>query len=84
MARQRFHISCYVWGIYAGIYNIFGQKWLVRDDVTKEAIEAVRDYLYYIHISENVEGVDRERLTWKMDNGDIVSLVLTVQKHRKG
>ena len=40
-----YHVGCGVFGIYAGVLNKKGDKWLHKSDVTDEATSAVAQYL---------------------------------------
>ena len=46
MTANDIHVECSVFGtaIYAGKLNKKGNMWTQKKDVTKETIEAVRDY----------------------------------------
>ena len=42
---KEYHVSMGLFGIYAGITNKKGDKWLDKTDVTDEAINAVAGYM---------------------------------------
>lgn len=43
--KKEYHVSMGLFGIYAGIINKKGDKWLDKTDVTDEAINAVAGYM---------------------------------------
>lgn len=41
----KYHVGCGVFGIYAGVLNKNGDKWLRKSDVTDECISASAQFL---------------------------------------
>ena len=42
-----YHVGCGLAGIYAGTLKKSGVEWLHKSDVTKEAISAVMEHMYF-------------------------------------
>lgn len=42
-----YHVGCGLAGIYAGILKKNGKEWLHKSNVTREALSAVAQYLFF-------------------------------------
>ncbi len=60
--------------IYAGIVNDAGDKWEEQTDVTKEALESVRDHLAFVAANNNLE--EGVCYRWGKDDGSAIMLKL--------
>jgi hypothetical protein len=77
-----YHVSCGICGIYAGTLEPKNKNlWRNKSDVTKEAIEAVRDHM----VLELLGGYDSPETfsggwRWKLKGGRTVELRVTIKE----
>lgn len=73
---SEYHVSCGMFGIYAGTVKRNGTEWKDKTRVTDEAIEAVRDWL----LSE-VQFYNRtfSGYTWTTKDGETVTLKVSIE-----
>lgn len=72
-----YHVGCGMFGIYAGTLMPNKKEWKNKSQVTDEAIEAVRDYLFDEFIkNDKTEG----GYEWKRKDGRIVQLTISVKE----
>ena len=76
-----YHVGCGIAGIYAGTVKKNGMEWLNKSQVTDEAIEAVRDWLYGKFIKD---GKTEGGYQWKRKDGRTVSLIVKVEGETDG
>lgn len=71
-----YHVGCGAFGIYAGTLMPNKTMWRNKSEVTEEAIDAVRDYLY----GEFIKGGKTEGgYEWKTKDGKTVQLIVKVK-----
>lgn len=70
-----YHVGCGIAGIYAGTLKKNGNEWLNKSLVTDEAIDAVRDYLWFQKESEK----DHFGYEWSLKNGGKIKLIVVVE-----
>lgn len=75
---SEYHIGCGIAGIYAGRLNKAKTMWLQKNDVTKDALASVRDYLRS-HIEDGKNSFGYE---WNIKDGKVVSLVVSVREDK--
>lgn len=63
--------------IYAGTINKDKTKWLKKSDVTKEALEAVRDHFLDLYNNENTEA-NSVGYQWTNKEGKVITLSLNI------
>ena len=73
---SEYHVSCGMFGIYAGTVKRNGTEWKDKTRVTDEAIEAVRDWLlseaqFYNRIFSGY--------TWTTKDGETVTLKVSIE-----
>lgn len=76
-----YHVGCGSLSgrIYAGTVNKKGDKWVNKNDVTEEALGAVRDHLLAAkNLEENKDAV-AIGYQWETDNNKIITLQLVVK-----
>lgn len=73
---NEYHVSCGMFGIYAGTVKRNGTEWKDKTRVTDEAIEAVRDWL----LSE-AQFYNRtfSGYTWTTKDGETVTLKVSIE-----
>lgn len=79
--NKEYHIGAGNFGIYAGILKT-PNEWKEKSECTNEAIEAVRDYMVDNCLT-NIEQEDTGGYTWKLKNGNIVELRISILKNKK-
>ena len=81
MTDKKYHISCGVFGIYAGTVKANGEEWKDKTECTDEAIEAVRDYL----VQECLGGLHSDKTTggysWKLKDGRTEKLMIAIEEN---
>ena len=75
-----FHVKCspLTGNIYAGTINKSGTKWLKKNDVTEEALAAVRDHFMNI-LADSSSTTNTIGYQWTRIDGSEVTLQLTVK-----
>ena len=77
-----YHVGCGAFGIYAGTLNGRNKSlWQNKNEVTDEAINAVRDYM----VNELLGGIEclksnTEAYFWKLKDGREVELRITIKE----
>lgn len=77
-----YHVGCGVFGIYAGTLEPKNKSlWRNKSDVTKEAIEAVRDHM----IMQLLGGLNCSKASssgwrWKLKDGRTVELLVKIKE----
>ncbi len=70
-----YHVGCGFAGIYAGILKKNGEEWLHKSNVTEDAINAVRDYLFLQkRADDNMFGYE-----WTLKDGRKLKLTIVVE-----
>lgn len=77
---SEYHVSCGMFGIYAGTIKKNGTEWKDKTCVTDEAIEAVRDWLV-AKAKEEKQGFFG--YSWKTKDGKLVVLKATIKEEAK-
>lgn len=74
---SKYHVACGMFGIYAGTVKSNGKEWKEKSEVTDEAIDAVRDYMFDRFITQEE---DNGGYKWKRTDGRTVRLLVVVTK----
>lgn len=73
---SEYHVSCGMFGIYAGTVKKNGNEWKDKTRVTDEAIEAVRDWL----LSEaQFNNRTSSGYSWTTKEGNTVTLKVSIE-----
>lgn len=73
---SEYHVSCGMFGIYAGTVKKNGAEWKDKTCVTDEAIEAVRDWLLSEAQSDNRNSGG---YAWTTKDGKTVTLRVSIE-----
>lgn len=73
---REYHVSCGMFGIYAGTVKKNGTEWKDKTRVTDEAIEAVRDWLLS---GTQFNNKTSNGYSWTTKEGNTVTLKVSIE-----
>ena len=73
---SEYHVSCGMFGIYAGTVKKNGTEWKDKTRVTDEAIEAVRDWLIS---GTQFNNKTSNGYSWTTKEGNTVTLKVSIE-----
>jgi hypothetical protein len=73
---SEYHVSCGMFGIYAGTVKKNGTEWKDKTRVTDEAIEAVRDWLLS---GTQFNNKTSNGYSWTTKEGNTVTLKVSIE-----
>lgn len=73
-----YHVNCGLDEIYAGVLKKNSTEWRTKSPVTKEAIEAVRNYLFM-----KIKNNDSFSYSWDLNSNEKIELLVKITKKEK-